>query len=224
MSPRPIIAPTVTVTLRPGSGRSSTETHPAYALVRASRVSGSATLFGSDFQHQYFVTLAIARGEVNRDLSRDWFHARSDIIEVAMSEAQWATFISTLNVGMGTPCTLLYHDGRHVASIPDPPKRHEQFEQEMSANLAGARAQLAELRKHIESGKGGKHALDLIRQIDMSIGSSLVFVAKQFGEHIERTTERAKTEVSAWITNVISRLGLSAASKDSRPPISIENG
>ena len=49
--------------------------HPAYAQVSANRISGSAVLYGSDFTHQNFVRIRVAKSSVRRDLSNDWVHA-----------------------------------------------------------------------------------------------------------------------------------------------------
>lgn len=58
------------------SGRESRITHPAFAQIGASRVSGSVNLYGSEFNHQHFITISIHRSELNRSLSRDWPFAR----------------------------------------------------------------------------------------------------------------------------------------------------
>src|SRR4051812_19636627 len=97
-----------------GGGRSTTERHPAYGMIGASRVNwaGNGTnLFGSDFRHRNTVRIQIHGADVRRDLSHDWIHAdsRRSLVEVELSEAQWAGFVSTLNVGDGVACTI-----RHV--------------------------------------------------------------------------------------------------------------
>ena len=48
-----------------------------------------------------------------RDLSHDWHHEREQYIEVAMSEAQWATLVSSLN-STAIPCTLTYLMGKCI--------------------------------------------------------------------------------------------------------------
>jgi hypothetical protein len=84
----------------------SVEKHPAYAQIGASRVSGGTYLYGSNFAHQHYVTISITKSELNRSLSRDWASGGEEYIEVALSEAQWASFVSTLNSGTGIQCTL----------------------------------------------------------------------------------------------------------------------
>lgn len=82
----PVIEPTITQDDGPRGGH--TVRHPAFASIRASRVSGGANLYDSDFQHQHYVTVSIMRSELHRTLSNDWHHGREELIEVAMSESQ----------------------------------------------------------------------------------------------------------------------------------------
>ena len=69
------------------------------------------------------------------------------IIEVAMSEAQWATFVSSLNQGSGVQCTLDYsmQDGS-IPAIAAPKDRRTQFSQELQERFAIAQGALTNLR------------------------------------------------------------------------------
>lgn len=92
--------------------------HPAYGQIGASRTyGGGRALYGSDFRHNSSVTIRISESEVTRDLSRDWPHATREIVEVTLSEAQWATFVSSLNMGEGTQCTLAHVMGERKPPI-----------------------------------------------------------------------------------------------------------
>jgi hypothetical protein len=93
-------------------------THPAYAQISASNVSGGAYLYGSDFKHHNYVVIRIKRSEMSRNLSNDWPFAREELIEVAVSESQWATFVSSMNRGEGVQCTLQSVQGKSVPQIP----------------------------------------------------------------------------------------------------------
>ena len=94
------------------------ESHPAYAQISASRVSGQTNLYGSDFSHQNYVTISIHASELHRSLSRDWAFSRREYIEVAMSESQWAAFVSSMNVGCGIQCTLSHLEGNASHRYP----------------------------------------------------------------------------------------------------------
>lgn len=200
--------------------------HPAYALIGASRVSGTgregrgAVLFGSDFEHRDYITLHISRAQLDRGLAQDWYHGLSEIIEVAMSEAQWATFVSTLNMGQGVPCTLQHVNHARVPQIPQPPARRQQFKQEMADYLKEAEAALKHLRGCIEKKAGKKEMQGAIWRMENALTPNLGFLADQFGEHVENVTEAAKIEVSAYITGVVQRAGIKSLGGE-KPPISL---
>src|SRR3954470_19367469 len=103
------------------SGTEEIEKHPAYGQIAASRVTsgGGATLYGSDFKHSNFITIRVHASEQHRSLSHDWHYARDMLCEVALSEAQWATFVSSLNAGMGVPCTLSYVAPDGIGPVPE---------------------------------------------------------------------------------------------------------
>lgn len=141
-----------TITSTPDDRMSDTiERHPAYAQIGASRVSGQTFLYGSDFAHQHYITISIQASELHRGLSRDWPVARQEYIEVALSEAQWATFVSTLNVGQGVQCTLNHKDGKGIPQIASRMDRKEQFQAETNQRLEHGMNELKELAKLVES-------------------------------------------------------------------------
>lgn len=200
-------------------------THPAFAQIVAHRVNGHTQLYASDFTHHNTIRIEIKHSELHRNLSNDWHFARGIIAEVEMSEAQWATFISTLNVGSGTPCTLLaMKDDYNIPGIPPPETRQDQFAEEMKKTLHKAIEGMSKVQAMIEgtslSAKAKKEILMALEVAGYGVSSSLKFVAKQFGEHMEKVTEDAKIEVEAYVSNMVSRTGL-AMLKGEAPPITL---
>jgi hypothetical protein len=208
-----------------GDSRSSREetitTHPAFAQIRASRVSGGAFLYGSEFQHQHFITVQICRSQLRRDPSRDWHFARDELIDVSMSEAQWATFISTLNTGGGTPCTLTHINCEGVPQIPYAPPRREQFQKELRETLSLVESSLTELRGKIDalsvSEKKKKELMESVECAERNLAPNLTFVANQFGEHMESVTSHAKAEIEGYMQAFVARAGLKALSQQESP-------
>lgn len=186
------------------------ETHPAYGMIGASRVSATPgySLFGSDFLHGNFIAIRIQHAALSRGLSKDWVHSTGEpmIVELLVSEAQWATFVSTLNMGEGVPCTLSRLNGREVPGIESATDRVDQFSEEVSDTLKDALTALEELRDSAPTKKLREKAENAIMQLK----SNLPFVARQFDKHAEKTVERAKIEVSAYVTGAIQRAGLHA--------------
>lgn len=213
-------------TEKTGSGRrdESVTTHPAFAQIGVTRVSGHTNLYDSDFSHNAFMSITITRSELHRGLSNDWHFAGDELIRVSLSEAQWATFVSSIN-GSSVPCTLERHNGTSVPGLPSPASRTEQFREEMQRDLADTLKALDEMGELIDSlnlPKGKRSALiDKGRAIHAKLTSSLPFVAEQFDEHMENTVEKAKAEVHGYMTGVIQRAGITALSQGDKLPLQI---
>jgi hypothetical protein len=186
-------------------------THPAYAQIVACRVSGHASLYGSDFEHSHYMTVSIKRSQAHRNLSRDWHFGREELIEVAMSEAQWATFISTPNVGSGIPCTLGHFDGQPVPQLPPPKAVHDTFKEELKASMERMQQDLNAISQGLDGPLAKTKVAELRRKLEwisQRMTDSTGFVAQQFGEHVEVVVEKAKVEISAYAMNVIQRAGI----------------
>ncbi len=204
--------------------------HPAFGQIRASRVQGTTALYGSDFLHHAFVTIAISRSELNRDLSHDWHFGAEELIEVNLSEAQWASFVSTLNSGSGTPCTIDHIDGVLMPGIPLR-RNIDVVEQELNDTLKAARKAVADTFAAMDSDigqslSGTKRAklLEHVQKLQRLIDDHLPFMAKSFAKHMETTVEKAKIEVNAYVQNAVVRAGLKALQGESVAPLELTSG
>jgi len=191
------------------------ETHPAFAQIGASRVTGGHRLYGSDFMHHSAVRITIRGSKLMRGLSRDWHAAEQEYIEVSLSESQWAEFVSTLNSGMGTPCTLEFLRGTgEIPDIEGTTDRIAQFAGEVKKDVQRSLGNLDKLLAQLDETKVGKAAkeelVSLAKLARQDIESNLPFVAKSFDEHMEQTVQRAKTEINAYANHVVHRTGLAA--------------
>jgi hypothetical protein len=205
-----------------GGKERTVTTHPAFGQISASRVNGHTNLYGSDFTHNGFINITIKASELNRDLSRDWHFEREQLIQIALSEAQWATFVSSLNNGSGVPCTLEWIAGKgRLPMLPNPKSRADQFGKEFQKDFDEALGALDELEEALlASGLSKKKIDDLVsraRTAKAKINSSAPFVVDQFGEHMEAETERAKVEIHGYIQNLIQRAGVEALAGPTDP-------
>jgi hypothetical protein len=212
-----------------GAWKEGTRTdHPAFAQIGASRISGGAVLYGSDFQHQHFVRIRVSKSYLRRDLSNDMPMAGVEpMIEVDLSEAQWASFVSSMNTGGGTQCTLYAFNGESVPGLPTPESRKDQFKQEAIAACSKAFEAIKELQDAISDTKlSQKQKDDLLKRSEAVRGrltGSLPFVLDQFGEHMEATVEKAKVEINAYVTQEAMRLGMNALSApDGASPLKLQ--
>jgi hypothetical protein len=199
--------------------------HPAFGQISASRINGREVLYGSDFVHHACVRVRIATSVLRRDLSHDWPYSDRPFIEVDLSEAQWATFVSSMNVGGGVQCTIRSRDGLMVPEMPDPISHHEQFKGESSKRMTDAVTTLDELITQIQnSGLSKVKQAELLRNAQYAranISGNQEFVAKSFGEHMERTKEAAKVEVNAYLIGAVTRAGLQALGGNTTPILEI---
>ena len=96
------------------------EKHPSYGMLGFSRRQGSKTnLFGSSIQHQNTISMTLRQGEMHRGLNTDWFFGGDVIVEVEMSQAQFAEAITSMNMGSGVPVTIRYQENKGYIERPD---------------------------------------------------------------------------------------------------------
>lgn len=202
-------------------------THPAFATINANRISGKTVLFGSDFKHDRFVRISIGAAELVRSLSHDWpfGHLRKHI-EVDLSEAQWAQFVSSMNIGEGTQCTMVYKDGEAIPGLPDPVDQQAQFRGELTGHMKDAIARIDDAIASVDamglSKVKAKELKDKLQIARMQIGVNQEFVAKVFGEHMERTVQKAKVEVNAYINSAVRQIGLNNLHSSSVEPLTLD--
>jgi hypothetical protein len=209
---------------KPGAGGSpeSVTTHPAFAQIGVSRVTGYTALYDSDFMHNHYMVIRIAKSDLRRHLNRDWHYSDfSGFVEVAMTEAQWATFVSSPNMGGGVPCTLERFNYEQVPGLPDPIARHHQFGDEVKEDLSELLAELTALDETIDTmglPKGKAAALkEKVRAAKQKVHSSIPWVAESFDKHMATTTERAKQEIHGYMTGVLQRAGIDALAGGALP-------
>lgn len=183
--------------------------HPAFLQISASRVNGGIMLYGSEFKHRSFVSIRIQTSYEVRGLSKAWHHADKAVMELCLSEAQWATFVSSLNAGMGVPATLEYFAGKEkIPSVELLEPRAQTFKREFSDTM---RETIEHLKKGIEDAKAAKVKKSIIADLESalrSITSSAPFVEKSFSEHIETVVEEAKMAANAYAEHIVQQTGV----------------
>ncbi len=192
-------------------------THPAFGMVGVSRVSATpgVTLFGTDFLHQGFMRLTVHTAVLERGLSHDRTYARRRLVELDLSEAQWAQFVSSPNIGDGVACTLRVYDQTVVPGIPYRVQANV-FSQEIKQDLQ-------ELLNHVHSAQAAveedlhgvskiktERLREALRKLEQDVRSNLPFVARSFGRYMEDTVQHAKVEISSYALQAIQRAGLEA--------------
>lgn len=207
-------------TREPGGVCGDKITHPAFATISAHRISGGFHLFGSNVGHSGCVAIELTEATMNDDGHHQRVFGGSRVIAKAyMSEAQWVAFVSRMNIGSGTPCTLQYMRDGDLVSVPDLPNPEKPAER-LESN---ARSMLAESqRKQTEA---ADRLLSLIADLKVSgaakelLRKELSFVIdhgqanrdyqeKVLAEVNEDLVKDAKVEIDAMVTSLVQQLGV----------------
>lgn len=190
------------------------ETHPSFALVAISRVSGKSRLFDSPFEHQHYITLSIKRADRTRtDLHTDHIMGRDELIEVAMSEVQFAHMVTSLNMGQGTPCTITRHEGKLIKG-PDPDQTKQHFAHEARQHFTDLAKHTEELEKLVNLPQKDikveqrERMKSLAMKIHQELTCNMDFFHEMFQETMEKVVNVAKGEIQAHLLNVVQKAGL----------------
>lgn len=191
------------------------EKHPTYGMIGASRVSAQPGIycFGSRIRHQAFIEITIRRAEIERDLNRDWFHGDEELISVRLTESQWATFVSSPNMGYGVPCSLDHVMRERCGPVPPPEDSVSQAKHEARKDAAELVADLQglcdKLEKAVEEPKK-RELREILHSLKCAVGSfpsGHAFLYESFEEHVENVVTDAKASVEAHFTAIATRAG-----------------
>lgn len=220
MRPKPVPA---TITKREGNGgdTETIEKHPAYGMVRVSRVSGASErpLYGSSISHHYTIRLTVTEGERKRNLSEHWYYDGPMIVEVEMSNTQFADLLTNMNNGCGVPCTLLWREkGGAVPEMEKHESDRKHVQEEFDEHVKRGMRALNELIKKAQEiaanpkpTKADREAyVNLASTIQREIVSNIPFIASQFNESCDKLVKEAKGEYEAAVLSSICSLGLEA--------------
>lgn len=225
----PDIPPTITEETGPMSGQR--KTHPAYGMLRFSRIQGSpGKMFGSEINHNGYIQMELCPGEEIRELSNTWYHDRAKCLcQVRMSAAQFAELITSMNIGSGVPVTIDFLDDEmgQRPGIEDKDTLHETIKREVrkeandafsdAAKLAARLKEVVEASKLTKTAK--KELIGLVNRTTAAVQSSLPFIVDQYQEAAEKVAAKAKAELDAYTTAVIHRLGEKALAELNRPEL-----
>jgi hypothetical protein len=203
--------PTVTET----DGRTRYD-HPAYGQVTVGRVSGHSELFDSSFKHQHFIALRIRHAHKYDDGVSSHIMGDDELVEVYLSESQFARMITSIGMGSGTACTLNRVSGKGMPGLDREDKLNTHREM-VKDKLADAMTTQKDVVKQLEEWRAAKKRptlkeMDsLIRKTSLNahqFESNMEFFAQVFEEHMEDVVSEAKCEIEAHMLISADRLGV----------------
>ena len=185
------------------------ESHPSWGLVSAHRVQSTpgSILFDSDIRHGHFIRLEVKRATRDRDLHRDWIHhSGQPLIEIDMSEAQWAAMTSSMNT-TGVPCTIRATEtNQNVDGLA--------YEPRLQVSIAEVRQQALKIQARLDAAvkaveeKPTKANIRSLRLAMESVTSNMDFAAKSLSEHAENVVQKARNDIEAMVTQKAVQLGV----------------
>lgn len=203
--------------------------HESYGMIGITHTSCSkgVPMFGSSIKHDRWITLRIKRANVERDLNHEWYHGKETLIEVSLSAAQFAQFITTPNIGDGIPCTIKKVGTKRME---EPPYRgqNEMFNQELQEDFKKAMADSDSLISEAEEmllSKGPMNVSDKKKlhrklfKLVQHIKANMPFLHKQFTRSMDKTVSVAKAEIEEFYTSAVRRLGIKAIENGEVPEI-----
>ena len=196
--------------------------HPSYGMAQISRVTGgNSRLFGSALEgHNHRIMLRISEAEmhIDHDLHMERPYSKGQIVEVALSAAQFAELITTMNSGSGVPCTIMRRMG--VGAIEEPPEVpvesanvRNDFAAKMAAIRPDLRTRVDEILGMLPSSlnKGTRRNIEIaLGNLAERVASNADLALDQFYEATERVTTSAKAEIDAVVTHVVQATGIDA--------------
>jgi hypothetical protein len=205
----------------PGNAPRTIEKHPSYGALNISRVSGGARLFDSKFRHQHFVKLSISGAQVSTHDNFRHVYPNDNwpLIEVEMSETQFARAITSLNMGSGTPCTIHTFFGEHVEEPPqstsDAEDHKKRIKDTAERSVEGMKTIARRLEAFIAEKKRPtlKEMGELLHDAQCKLSnfsSNMAFVHQQLDEAMEERVDEAKAEIEAHVVSIVNKAGIEA--------------
>lgn len=194
-----------------GRNKKSVErTHPRFAVATMHRVNGNAQLFGSMLtDHFGYVVLEVRTAkEIVNDTGESTFTSigGENVVQIHLSNAQFAELITNMNNASGVPVTMSVRDGKLLPSFPREDRsisrkaghvveRKVEDVKKKILELSGKVNQVVEA-SGISKTKG-KLIQDEVGTVVQEMLNSLPYIATTIDESIRNSASAAKIEVGA---------------------------
>lgn len=169
---------------------------------------GKHAFYGSDLKHDRGITMTLHTSKLSRSLNMDRHFADQVVVEVQMTEAQFAEAISTLNIGSGVPVTIVHRHTEGFRRMEACPFVHK-GDQVLKEVRDDAKRATVEMRAAIQRLEGllnapGGISKGALKEIlgDLKSGASaaddhLPFIVDQFSKVVEKMVVDASATINA---------------------------
>jgi hypothetical protein len=211
----------------------TSQSHPSFGVIGVSRVSGQASLFDSDVKHGHFIEITISEAKKHRTgFTHEAVMSGKELAKVRMSFAQFAQFITTQNVGSGTPCTIARVIGdekepyaNQWGGRPDPPDpkpfidKFRGVGKERAQKILDSIERASAMMKNIFEGdvsptkKNLKVVADAMASAHQDVKSNLPYLMECLDEEMEHKMANAVTEFESYVAGSLQEKGLEVMRK-----------
>lgn len=205
---------------RPASGPDDEERHPAFGIIRASRIQASpgAVLFQSDILHGEYIRLEVCEATRQRILHRDWVHAQRPVCQISMSLAQFASFVASIGTE-GTPCTIMFTSTGTSKSGARPElslaPRLALTTDEVCSAAGQAYASIQDAFTRYTDAVAGKEpaaarnaALRSLQAAIANAAPNVAYAAQRLTEHAEAVVEKSRADIEAMVAQAANHLNV----------------
>lgn len=194
--------------------------HTSWGKINVTRVSGHANLFRSSLRHHHFISLTINKARVvDSGGAHDFLMDDGEVVEVYMSETQFARMITSIGMGSGAPCTINRMNNESVEDCPAQ-DRAEFVINARDEHLDGHEEKVRELLGRLQRMLSDKHRPtlkelgEIIHDLSIYVGNfktSHKYFREQFVEEVEGILDDARSEIEAHILHSAGKLGIDRA-------------
>lgn len=195
--------------------------HPSFGLVSFIKTTGNpGQLFGSVLSnHGSYIKLRINKAQVTRNHGYETYADRERLIEVELSAAQFAELITTMNVSVGTPCTISRIDGKTVERPPEKKQESDKLHDDFKDYVKKSTEALKTAFEKIQDMADGKTALNKknVKESMMYVETAIrefkmnsPYLIELFAESLEKMSQATKTELDAFFTLAVMKTGMEA--------------
>lgn len=199
--------------------------HEAQGQLQLNRSNGRNTFYGSELEHDHYITMELHHSEKERTLSKDWlFNRGATIVRLRMTSNQFAEMITNMNCGSGVPVTIERIEGQSIEKLPEQESRksfiHRKFKDRMTdfgLRIKERKNKAKEIVKKKTLSKADIHKLSMdLDYLIQEVEENIPFFMRCFQETMDDVVLEAKTEVENAIQHKITTLGLQALHNENK--------
>lgn len=186
--------------------------------IQASRIYGGGgdRLVGSTVPCDTRIRLRIAEGSVHCDeFNKEVFRSKAGIVEVEMTQMQWAELITSLNMGDGQPCTITTRNRSRVKQEYVSQSVADYYDGRLQRNFKKVTADYRELfedaKDILENKKTITKAdrekiIGAYSRVERFMGDSAPFMEKLFKEDLDKHSTAAAIQFKVDMERIVSTL------------------